>query len=289
MKLVVRYELKRALTGRSFLAVLIAMTLFMTLYLFERVGLRGLFEYRAVVIGFEDKYSGPSSSGLFSHIFPYVQGDTRFLLLSSLPLITLVPYASSLKSDECSGYVEQIISRNSVDAYLKAKLIANSVATALVVMIPLLLHILLFALFLPAYKPLPEEVLYFGYYGDSPGAALFYTHPLIHLIITTSSFCLLAILWSNLVMTCSRYFRSGMVLIGVMYVLQYLITALQYTAFSFVRLPITPGLYFDLRSSANTSFVGMGIVVLLYFVIIVINLNQERRCLNGSFAPVSLI
>ncbi len=106
-----------------------------------------------------------------------VQPTLYFLLA---PLLSAIPYLSTLHEDRHSGYIKNIFTRSAAMGYYGAKYVVTFLVSGLVAVVPLAVNLLLSALILPAAVPQAFTGLYpinnLSLMGD-----LFYTNPWLYI------------------------------------------------------------------------------------------------------------
>ncbi len=99
-----------------------------------------------------------------------------------LPVVAVLPYGWSLASEMNSGYTKNMLSRIPRKSYLLAKYIASFISGALLVFIPLLVSLLVLALFLPAIRM--ESIYPYGTIGQGcMWAGIYYEHPYVYCVL----------------------------------------------------------------------------------------------------------
>lgn len=99
------------------------------------------------------------------------------------PLCAVIPYGLSLYQERRSGYMAQMILRETRGQYLRKKLIAVFLSGGLVITIPVILNIMLVALYFPAYTPDLNLNIYYAVQPFSFGSRLFYEIPWLYLCV----------------------------------------------------------------------------------------------------------
>ncbi len=159
MKRAVAYELKRAFGSSGFaVALLAALALcaaqvalvsapfaYSDGWQFWRNGTNGAFPPSAY-----NTWIGLTAYSVFTMMFYY-----------ALPLLTCFPAASSLCFDVHSGYACQAVSRIGHVRYIVSKILAASLAAAVVIAVPLVLNVVTTACLVPALWPDSAESTFF--------------------------------------------------------------------------------------------------------------------------------
>lgn len=97
-----------------------------------------------------------------------------------VPLISAMPYLSTLYEDRKTGYVKNIFTRTSRSGYYVSKYTVTFLSAGTVAILPLILNFLLCAMILPATVPQASTGLY-PIYSTSIMGELFYTEPYAYL------------------------------------------------------------------------------------------------------------
>ena len=178
MKIVLKNEIKRAFKEKFFyLALLLGMVITIS-HIFSW-SLK-YWNYMANLDEYERSFFKPASvfdMWIGGCPVPW-QAYTYYILI---PLIAAIPYGISLHEDRKSGYMKNMILRSGRKNYYLGKYIANFIAGGLAVVIPLMLNFFINCALFPAYKP---EVVGLGPIGlKSMFYKVFYTHPIVYILI----------------------------------------------------------------------------------------------------------
>lgn len=127
-----------------------------------------------------------------------LQATLYFFLL---PLLVCIPFADSLFSDRRGGYARSIVTRVPQRHYYAAKTVSVFLAAAAVAVVPLILDLLVTALFFPAIIPIPAAGT-FPIFEYSMWSDLYYASPFLYIA------CYLALiaLFSGLIATAALVF-----------------------------------------------------------------------------------
>ncbi len=184
-----------------------------------------------------DHYSGLYLSS------PYVQTMSRdgMAVASSLfyvlaPLLCLVPYAWSYRSELSGGYLAQVYARTSRAAYCRAKAAAVFASAFTVVLAPQIVNFIVLCCIYPLYVPTPVDVLYTATIGSDPWARLYYSIPGLYTVIYFLVSSVLAGLWATFVSALSFLVSNRVVLLVGPYLLLNLIPAAWTEVFASLRL-----------------------------------------------------
>ncbi|WP_058270893.1 hypothetical protein [Olsenella massiliensis] len=135
------------------------------------------------------------------------------LLFQLMPVLAVIPYAWSYRSELQSGYANQLMSRDRRERVLAAKALAVFVSGALVAVIPLVVNFLLLACFIPAYLPDVVGVLYNAVYSQDLWAWFFYNLPVVYVVLFTLLAGVLSGLWATFVHALSFVVENRVVLL----------------------------------------------------------------------------
>lgn len=91
----------------------------------------------------------------------------------------------SCLSERLSGYEAQICTRVSRNAYVNVKMLSAFLSAFAVTAIPLLVNFLIVSMLFPAYLPRVDESTYVGLYLHSYFSGLFYSRPLLYVLVYT--------------------------------------------------------------------------------------------------------
>lgn len=105
------------------------------------------------------------------------------LFFTLLPLLATLPYGWSYFVERKSGYERQVMARSNKKDYFLSKYIATFLAGGLVILIPLLVNFFLVACFIPAILPDYAYMIYYGVELGHLGSSLFYTIPILFVLL----------------------------------------------------------------------------------------------------------
>jgi hypothetical protein len=184
---VLKLELKKSLKNKLFFFVIIVgflITVLSFLYNLEvhTKDLNSMLEY-------EDKTSILSNhliglSTLFNHWIggeSYTLGSTIYFYI--FPIMVAIPYGWSYCTELKSGYIKNMVIRTGNFNYYLGKYVATFISGGLAMIIPLVLNIMLVASFIPALKPDPAYMPFYGVFPFSFMSQLFYTKPILYVLI----------------------------------------------------------------------------------------------------------
>lgn len=118
--------------------------------------------------------------------------DEAIYLFALLPLLTSFAYSWTIGFDRSSGYITQIITRTSRKKYFLAKYIVSFISGGIIFAFSILMHFFIISTFYPCDYSIIAK-------GTSPVfsysfcSELFYTHPIIFLMLWTA----VAFLWGG--------------------------------------------------------------------------------------------
>lgn len=186
-----------------------------------------IMNFGITVLGVEPDYYG-----MLYLSSPYVQTMSRdgMVAASSLfyvlaPLLCLLPYAWSYRSELSGGYLAQIYDRASRTAYYRAKAAAVFATAFAVVLVPQVVNFIVLCCIFPLYTPTPVDALYTGITGSSPWAHLYYTAPWLYMTIYFLASSTLAGLWATFVLALSFFVSNRVVLLVGSYLALQLVPA----------------------------------------------------------------
>lgn len=141
-----------------------------------------------------------------------VPASTIFYVLA--PLLCLVPYVWSYRTELADGYLAQIYTRALRESYYRAKAVAVFLSAFVVVLVPQIINFIILCCMYPLYTPTPVDALYTGVGGGDPWASLYYALPLLYTSIYFLTSSILAGIWALFVLALS-FFISNRVLLLV--------------------------------------------------------------------------
>jgi hypothetical protein len=196
MPSILRFELKRAFCNRLYALALIIPLLIVVSHIVFHVMPVSLDESDLLIAKGGYPYS------LFN-TWLGGRGDIlqTTLYFTLLPLFVCIPFADTLFSDRKGGYTKNIVTRVPLRDYYCAKAVAIFLTAATVATLPLIIDILLTALFVPAVIPLTVAGT-FPIFESSMWSALYYSHPFAYL----SCYLLLISIFSGLLANLALFF-----------------------------------------------------------------------------------
>lgn len=144
------------------------------------------------------------------------------LFFTLLPLLALLPYSCSRISDKRSGLLVQVALRAGRVEAERAKAVAVFVASGLVAVLPLLWSIFLGSCLEPARTPQMRDLLTLesGVTTDAFGHSLFYTRPVLFVMLWTCIDFVLMGLWGTTVLAVTRRVDNRILLVVGAYLFQ---------------------------------------------------------------------
>lgn len=189
MKRVLSVELKKAFCNKRFIFSLTA-ALFFTLMsgflqvqgYINRTKFLNLPEYQNVINWSKDYHLDSETMVDFwiGMDFATWCGTAFFFLL---PLLAVLPYGGSLHREYKSGYLNLITQQVSQKRYFTAKFLAAFLSGGLVIVLPMAVNVIFVACMVPLRLPSVLEVIYNGVYGFGLWAEVFYTHPVLYILL----------------------------------------------------------------------------------------------------------
>lgn len=147
------------------------------------------------------------------------------LFFQILPFLALLPYGWSLASEQKSGYYKQLVLRIGRRPYLLTKMIVNFIGAGFVAVIPMLINITIVACFIPAVTPTIENVTSYSIVFNNMWSDIYYTLPLLHLILYLVLDFIFAGLFAQLCYAISCFTQNK---IAVLLIPYFIILGLQY-------------------------------------------------------------
>lgn len=264
----VKIELKKAIKNKFFIITLIIaniFALFSALYMIE-----SYFDVKhQIKIHGAGGNPMTQSFSLFNH---WIGGESQSLgytvYFTLLPLIAALPYSWSYFIENKTGYVKSVVTRSSKSQYYLSKYIATFTAGGLVVLIPLVVNLLIVASFVPAITPSKLYALYYPVGFGSLWSALFYTHPVMYVMLYLLLDFIFAGLFATMGLAVSFFIKNRIAIILIPFffilILHYARTFLAYKYYS----EISP-LHF-LHSTAIENYANSGVILtqgVLFFVL----------------------
>lgn len=137
--------------------------------------------------------------------------DLYFLLL---PFLAALPYAWSLASELKSGSIRNALTRTTHLRCLAAKYAAAFLAGGLAITIPIVVNFLICACIMPDYLPDIYSVLYLGIADTNMFSQIYYTMPLLYVLLYTLVNFAFGGLWAALVMSLGAFVANRVALLA---------------------------------------------------------------------------
>lgn len=220
MKRTFLVELHKAICNRYFVITLIIGVLITLFSAGVRIEL--FFEHENIVNTLTVSESGEISKdpmlGAFSLYNNWVGaegssiGHSAFYLL--LPMLASLPFSWSWCSEHKSGYELQMIIRTKKRYYHMSKYLVTFLSGMVAIVVPLIINIISVALFIPARTPDPYYDLYYGMSKIALFSELFYSIPVLYMLIYVLMAGIFGGLFAVLALSFSYVVRNRFAVIG---------------------------------------------------------------------------
>lgn len=209
MKSIVAFELLRAFRNKMFVIALAIGCVITLAHVFITVlpELLGQNEVRELY-GAKGGYPLSLFYSWIGGVGGTLEINLYFLLL---PLLICIPHADTFLGDRNSSYLRNIAQRSEMKKYYAAKIISIFLSAACVAVIPLILNLIIVAMLIPAYQPIPAAGM-FAISELSMLDTLFYQEPFAYLCLFLTLIFMFSGLLSLLVIPFS-YLISNRVLV----------------------------------------------------------------------------
>lgn len=132
-----------------------------------------------------------------------------------LPLLVVIPYSCSLRTEIVDGCLNQVYVRAGRGKYLFAKALAVFCVAGSIVVLALVINFALVSCLLPAYQPEALDSLYNGVAPEEAFASLLYgTSPWLYLLVNTLVDAALLGSWAVLVLAASSVIDNRVALLA---------------------------------------------------------------------------
>jgi len=179
-----------------------------------------------------------------------------------IPLLAALPAATLLKKDAENGYLMQLRLKGVLAKVVATYYAWSFILGGLIVALPLLLNISLFALFYPSIVPdnlLNQNILVI--HANTFGVGLYYQHPWVHSLLNISLVFLWGGLFATFITAMSLHLKNRFLALSTGLLLQLgllLIQVLHFFSGSFAPMD-----FLKQSATSNTSFMGMIILTLV--------------------------
>ncbi len=172
--------------------------------------------------------------------------EAFFLLL---PLLVVIPYSCSLRSEIIDGLLNQAYIRAPRRKYLAAKGLAAFCAGAVVAAVPLVVNFIAISCMLPAYPVDVVDTLYVMVESCEAFSSLLYSAPLAYIAVNVIVDAILCGAWAVLVLAASSFVDNRVALLAGSYLLvllcnylnQVVFRAFGVNGFAFSLIELTKG------------------------------------------------
>ncbi len=254
MKNIIKIELIRALKSK---------TMLLTLMIGSLITLSHVVVYVIPVSNFIDKalsynkqmYSVPTVFAGWIGQASYSMQSFLFYML--LPLLATIPFGDSFFADIRTGYIKNVLIRVRKKDYYVAKYIATFISGGLVIVIPLIINLMITAMFLPSHHPQVTS-------GYSNGAAsmrsnLFFIHPYAYIL----GYLVIDFIFSGFISTIALSVSLISEYRFMVVVIPFLIYLFMYSLLSSLGLWSYEAFYFLQPGYGNNSFITIFIQALI--------------------------
>ncbi len=232
----------------------------------------------------QTEWLGLGATGAFNAWLPTAVGDgfvsDLFFLLS--PLLMVIPYAWSMRSEMIHGSLSQQCVRATRSQVIRARYCAVFISGALVMFVSLLINFVILLCCIPASVPEVSSNLYIGLQEMDMWSWLFFTYPWAYVLAVLCFDSILAGLWAGLVLAISTLIDNRVVLLVGSFLLSVGFALLNSYGFSLMRMNGFAFNLTDLLHRANGGFVRtpLGVIAFVLPVIVVsacLLFLQKRR------------
>lgn len=227
MKSILKIELKRAFCNKLFYCVLLAGCIMAAGVFFtsNAMDIAKLWDYE-YLNGTDYGVMATSKINLMD-VSLYIWMGTKaannvfsYLFAVIVPVLAAIPYGATYLTDVKSGLVNQITARVKKSSYYLAKLITAFVSGGTVAVVPVFFNLLMCMCVLPWGTPI-YSTHYFPVGTENVFADLFYTHPVIYLIIYFAFSFIVAGLFNCLCMTFVYFVDNIFVILLVPFIMYF--------------------------------------------------------------------
>lgn len=163
-----------------------------------------------------DEWIGSTMTGAYTD-WMLVAGSDPFaagLFFFIAPMLVVMPYAWSMRTEMMDGYIVQQASRFDVRKIYLCRYLAVFLTSGAVIAIPLILNFLVCLCFIPAYTPDITTNLYLGIDAQELWARELFTTPFLYVVYNTVLDFLLCGLWGGLVLAFSLVVKNRVALVA---------------------------------------------------------------------------
>ncbi len=288
MKKLLSIEIKKIFHTKSFLILLLGLTALAIVIAVSKSTLtlsyvNGVAE--SVPLSDEGYYTEdaiPFAFNLYNTWMGSVVGEDILVSLFYflLPLAAVLPYSTSFSEEKNNGYLRHMVLKEGKVKWYITKYAAVFLSGFILIVIPITLNVLVTACFMPAYMPDPLEQLYSGQYYGQYLASVFYSRPLIFVLVFSLLPAIFAGLWAAVSLTISYFVNNKYIVLLIPYILLfYSIDFFEMLFSNRINLELTP-FYFlrggQARYNSNI-YVVLGIMLFLFVTTFVITCIRGKK------------
>ncbi len=270
-------EIRKSLSGWQFwatLGVLCCITLFCAMFVINAYNDETNLQF--VRDGFERNPYLPMNTLFNRWIGAEWMSPLSSIFFFVFPLCAVIPYGLSFYQERRSGYMAQMVLRETRGKYLCNKIIAVFLSGGLVITLPVVLNIMAVAMFIPAYKPDLNYDIYYAVQPFSFGSELFYSTPWLYLVLRVATIFLYAGLAASMSFAITFLTRNRFVILFSPMIF-FLLLNYSYTLFP-VIYEISPLRFLGAGNICLVStFVVVGEALILFISVITVVLLMGRK------------
>lgn len=198
-------EIKRSICNRwMIIAIIVSAAFGIAGFLYT---LNGKIEYNAMLVqmGQEKMQYITNDTAYTKWMFFDDSNFVRYIYLFVMPILVVIPYATSYYSDCRSGYNKQMVTRVSRRSYHQAKYFANFISGALIFLAPAFINFVMTSWIYPIHNPSP---LVAGLHEYNLFYNLFYDIPYVYVIGCMVYYCIISGLLASIAILVSKYIEN---------------------------------------------------------------------------------
>lgn len=211
-------EIKRSICNRwMIIAIIVSAAFGIAGFLYT---LNGKIEYNAMLVqmGQEKMQYITNDTAYTKWMFFDDSNFVRYIYLFVMPILVVIPYATSYYSDCRSGYIKQLVTRVPSKCYYRAKYIANFISAALIFFTPAFINFVMTSWIYPIHNPSP---LVAGLHEYNLFYNLFYDIPYVYVIGCMVYYCIISGLLASIAILVSKYIENYFSIIITPFVLAF--------------------------------------------------------------------
>lgn len=202
----IKNELKKAFNNCFFYSAIGIATLIAMLSAFQAI--RFYLRQTELIRMYEPEAYTYSGSSLYNNWLGASGNFYTYLFYFLIFLLCTLPYSWALYSEKKSGYIYQMLTRMKRKKYYVAKYVAAFVSGGTIAIVPMLLNLIVCAMFIPAYSMDQLSDLYIAVPQRFLWSSILYANPLLYILLYMLLSYVFCGVWATIGISVSFFVKS---------------------------------------------------------------------------------